>query len=363
MSKKITNSYKFFESLNRVINEVKECNASSLNYNVPKHLKLAEEYIYHFLSDIPFSNWIFKLDKIELHYSHSIETRYVWLRTNKSERQVIAELLDMSLGKTIFSNNKEKQMKSERTICLPLAVAHWRFKEIAESLEKLFKKLPSNHHARFLEILPDYVWHWGANFECPDWNEIDTTFEQFLETEKGLRQNMGSADSEESNLTKPNSQYILLSGEMFNSSLYLAGSMDRGFQERELQELAKEFVNDFIEQSKNTQSDELPLTFSYKNFPLFVDNIYSKNSRNVFFIKNMKFRDPNHDRGPYVLSYNTIIPKKYEDYLWFDFSTIGCVFGKVKDIIKWENGLPLEENPSVIIWKPNIKSVYNFAID
>ena len=363
MKKKIANSFKFIDSLNRIINEVKECNASSLNYNVPKHLKLAEEYIFKFLSDIPFSDWLFKLDEIGLYYSHSIETRYVWLRTNKSEQQIMAELLDMSLDKTVFSNHKERPMKSARTICLPLAVAHWRFKKIASSLEKLFHKLPKEHHDRFLEILPDYVWHWGANFEYPDWNGIDTTLDQFLETEKGLRQNMGSTNSEKSNFTKPNIQYIFLSGDGFYSSLYLAGTMDRRFQEQELQELAKEFVNDFIKQSKIAEREKRLLAFSYKNFPLFVDYKFSKDSRNFFFIKNMKLIDSNNDQGPFSLPFNTIIPKKYEDYLWFDFSPIGCVFGKVKDIIKWKNGLGLENNPDVKIWKPNVTSVYDFAID
>ena len=139
--------------------------------------------------------------------------------------------------------------------------------------------------------------------------------------------------------------------------------MDRRFQEQELQELAKEFVNDFIEQSKIAKRENRVLTFSYKNFPLFIDNKYSNNSRNVFFIKNMKLIDSNNDRGPFSLPFNTIIPKKYEDYLWFDFNPTGCVFGKVKDIIKWKNGLPLENNPDIKIWKTDASSVYEFSIN
>jgi len=361
MREKIPQSHKFNHYIENEIIKFKSSNAASLKFELPLHLKFGELFVYKTCFDVDFSDWLVTLDKFGIYYYLSIETRYVWLRSKLSESDVIAQLLDLRLGRTLFSDRTLTHSKKNRTLCLPIAVAHWRFIDLAESLEKLYMALPIEYHSHFFEILPNYVWHWSANIDYPEWNEIDTNLEEFLKTASGLKSTVISPRVKSLDDTKPNIIHLIVSNDMYESALYVAGTDSNRYTEQQLIDFAKEFVLDFIKERKIAEQNENFSTFCFKNFPLFIDRKFVGHKRSVFFVRDMKFIDLNQDLGPTVLAFNAIIPKKYSNYLWIDFTGQGCRFGHVEDIFALKNGLDLENNPNVVIWTAD-ECVWNFSI-
>jgi len=362
MKEKISQSHKLIHYLENELLNVKKSNASSIDFPLPKHLQFAEHYIYKSMSDLNFADWLDTLDRFGIFYYLSVETRYVWYRSNHHESDVLSQLLDLRLGKKLFTNRKLNTLKTKRTMCLPFAVSHWRFKDLAQNLAELFEKIPEQHHDRFFEVLPEYVWHWAANIDYPEWDGIDKNLDEFLITEKELRLDECCSKSGSSMFTKPNLTYFLLSSSMFESALYVAGTDARCYKEEELIDKAKEFVLDFMTRERAARDKGERLTFYAKEFPLYIDRTTQAHSRSIFFIKDLKEFNKPHVIGQSVLPFNTKIPAKYSNYLWIDFNSRGCIFGQVKDLFELKKGSELENNPNVAIWLTE-EPVYEISIN